>query len=212
MSGSQRGSAGDAIRVAVFGPRRLISESLAATLRAQPGFELVPPRSHDVPAGDVDVVVLLRERSMDDQPVPAGLAARPRVLIAPFHDRAEIAAAIESGARACVSRDAAVPELLAAIRSAHEGVGYLCPIVADLVCRPAADSRGDGGRTRSLTQREQDVLELLAQGFSNPEIARLRNLSVKTVHTHRQNIMTKLGVRGAAALMRRAIQLGLVAA
>ncbi|MCW5890402.1 MAG: response regulator transcription factor [bacterium] len=208
MSGSQEGH--DTIRVAVVSARRLIGETIGATLRQEPGIALVDaPFDDAATTPNVDVAIVVCERFTDRQPSPAWATAVPQIVVAPFRDRREVLQAIEHGARGCVSRDAAFSELLAAIQSAARGTGFLCPLVADLVCRPTDDV---SERTPPLTQREQDVLELLAEGLSNPEIARLRNLSVRTVHTHRQNIMTKLGVRGAAALVRRAIQLGLVAA
>lgn len=208
MSASQHTRA--TIRVGVVSARRLIGETIGATLRQEPDITLVDAPSNEATARpDVDVAILVCERSGNGLPSPSWAATVPQIVVAPFRDRREVLEAIERGARACVSRDAAFSELLAAIRSAAAGTGFLCPLVADLVCRPADDG---APAIRPLTQRELDVLELLAQGLSNPEIAKLRNLSVKTVHAHRQNIMTKLGVRGAAALVRRAIQLGLVAA
>jgi DNA-binding NarL/FixJ family response regulator len=198
------------IRVAIVSERHLMGESVAVTLRQQPGLVVVEtPPPDSTTAADVDVAIVIDEQRPGAFTSPSWAGRVPTIVIAPFRNRGEVIEAIERGACACVSRDAALSELLAAIGSASRGMGFLCSLVADLVCRRGADAAAAG--FRPLTEREHDILQLIAQGLSNPQIARLRNLSVKTVQTHRHNIMTKLGVRGGAALVRRAMQLGLIA-
>lgn len=190
--------AGRRVRVGVAGGDRLVREGLVAALDA-----LDDLTARDATANDThDVLVVL------GGPLPVGAPGTPLVVVDAFEERAQVVAAIDAGVRACVSQASGLEPLIAAIRSAATGRGYLCPTVGDVLCRPAPTA----ARPVVLTERERDILTLVAQGMRNGQIAVARNLSIKTVHAHRQHIMAKLGVRGAAQLVRRAIQLGLVAA
>ncbi|HEV7734221.1 MAG TPA: response regulator transcription factor [Candidatus Binatia bacterium] len=189
------------IGVEVAGGERLVREGLVAALDACDDLT-----ARDAGAGGdaapIDVLVVLGGMP------PARDQRIPLVVVDAFRERADVVAAIDAGVRACVSQTSGLEPLLAAIHSAAAGRGYLCPTVGDVMCRPSA---ADAHRV-TLTDRERDILSLVAQGLRNGQIAVARNLSIKTVHAHRQNIMAKLGVRGATQLVRRAIQLGLIAA
>ncbi|HUB41861.1 MAG TPA: response regulator transcription factor [Streptosporangiaceae bacterium] len=108
--------------------------------------------------------------------------------------------ALQAGAAGFLYKDVDPDALVRAIRSVHDGHTVLAPEAAGLVtARPAGDARGIG----ALTGRERDVLELLAAGHSNREIARLLHVSEKTVKTHVSAVLAKLGVadRTQAALL-----------
>jgi DNA-binding NarL/FixJ family response regulator len=107
--------------------------------------------------------------------------------------------ALQAGAAGFLYKDVDPDALVRAIRSVHDGQTVLAPEAAGLVtARPAAGARGIG----ALTGRERDVLELLAAGQSNREIARTLHISEKTVKTHVSAVLAKLGVadRTQAAL------------
>ncbi len=209
------GSASAVIRVAVVGGERLSREGLVAAL--QRDASLLPrdagsgPLETAAPSEDEVLVLLATPREAVAQtPVLRERRGRPPlVLVAVFEDRADIVACIDAGFLACVSSDGGLEPLVEAIRSADAGIGYLCPRVADVMCRPAAAPLASIARP-SLSEREYDVLRLVAQGLRSAQIATLRNLSIKTVHTHRQNLMAKLGVRGSAQMVFRAMSLGLL--
>ena len=108
--------------------------------------------------------------------------------------------ALQAGAAGFLYKDVDPDALVRAIRSVHDGQTVLAPEAAGLVAaRPAGGARGIG----ALTARERDVLELLAAGHSNREIARTLHVSEKTVKTHVSAVLAKLGVadRTQAALL-----------
>jgi DNA-binding NarL/FixJ family response regulator len=108
--------------------------------------------------------------------------------------------ALQAGAAGFLYKDVDPDALVRAIRSVHDGHTVLAPEAAALVtARPAGDTRGIG----ALTGRERDVLELLAAGHSNREIARRLHVAEKTVKTHVSAVLAKLGVadRTQAALL-----------
>jgi two-component system response regulator NreC len=112
--------------------------------------------------------------------------------------------ALRMGARGYVLKEAADDELVAAVRRAAAGEAYLQPALA---ARLAAE-RTQGGN--DLSEREIDVLRLIALGHTNAEIAEKLFISVRTVETHRAHIQQKLGVSTRAELVRSALSRGLV--
>ena len=121
--------------------------------------------------------------------------------------------AFESGVNGYCIKDASREELLVAISSVLSGKTYISPGIADNVMEGYLEGR-KRLKTRSswdtITAREREVLKLLAEGYSNKEIADFLNISVKTVEKHRANIMAKLNLHSAAALTSYAIEQGLV--
>ena len=118
--------------------------------------------------------------------------------------------ALEAGAAGYVVKSAAPSELLAAIDAVRAGRSYLSPSVAHW----AVDAIAHPGRAtsplRGLTGREREVLQLVAEGLTSKEIAATLGVSIKTVETHRANLMTKLEIRKASSLVRVAMQEGLI--
>jgi two-component system response regulator NreC len=122
---------------------------------------------------------------------------------------------LEAGASGYVPKRAAPEELLTAIRAASKGEVYLYPSLAKLLVKDylsndrAAENKPalDG-----LTDREQEVLSLLAEGAANDRIAEALVISPKTVERHRENIMRKLNLHSRAELVRYAIRKGIIKA
>ncbi len=120
---------------------------------------------------------------------------------------------LRAGATGYVLKKAHPSEMLAAIEAAMRQETYLTPImakglVADYLRRARA---GEEHTTyRELTDREREVLKLIAEGYTNPEIGKLLHISVKTVQAHRGHIMEKLDLHRPAALIMYAIRKGLV--
>ncbi len=122
---------------------------------------------------------------------------------------------LEAGASGYVPKRAAPEELITAIRAAARGEVYLYPSLAKLLVKDyiAQESSGATARTLDgLTAREQEVLELLAEGAANPEIAERLSISPKTVARHRENIMGKLNLHSRAELVKYAIRKGIIQA
>ena len=142
------------------------------------------------------------------------LSPSPRVLVLTMHDDpASMQAALLAGASGYIVKKAADLELLMAIRLVHRGRTFV-----DLT-RPGERQPGQqvrrvsrdspaAGQPRPLSQREAEVLRLLAQGHTNQEAADQLAVSVKTIETHRKRLSDKLGLKSRAQLFRFAVQFG----
>jgi len=139
---------------------------------------------------------------------------KTRVLVLTMHDDpAYLASALAAGATGYVVKKVADSELLSAIRAVHAGRTFV-----DLTQSLGPTSHavpGAGGaesaRPKDLSRREREVLRLLAQGYSNQQIATQIKVSVKTVETHRTRLSEKLGLKGRAELYRFAVESGILA-
>ncbi|TAJ23465.1 MAG: response regulator transcription factor [Planctomycetota bacterium] len=118
---------------------------------------------------------------------------------------------LEAGACGYVLKIAAHEELLRAVRAARLGRSYLSPEIAGhVVSRSTSPNTGaDVTAYSTLGGREREVLQLVAEGKTSAETARLMHISIKTVETHRRNIVQKLGLHGTAELTKYAIREGL---
>jgi DNA-binding NarL/FixJ family response regulator len=132
-----------------------------------------------------------------------------QVLILTMHDNEEyIRQALANGAMGFILKDAAAHELLDAIRAIHRGEAVLSPAVTRLVIEDYL-RWGDLQKDRSsdgLSPREREVLQLIAEGYSNRQISEIMSISIKTVQTHRMNLMSKLDLHDRADLIKYAIQ------
>ena len=138
-----------------------------------------------------------------------------KVLCLSMHaDSGFVMAALEAGASGYVLKDAAKQELLHAICTVMKGQVYLSPGVAGMVVDAARSRDAESGASdfALLTEREREVLQLLAQGETSKQIACRLHLSVKTVGTHRRHIMDKLNINNIAGLTKFAIHEGLASA
>jgi DNA-binding NarL/FixJ family response regulator len=139
-------------------------------------------------------------------------APATRVLVLTMHDMpAYLRAALAAGASGYVVKRSADSALLAAIRDVHRGRTALDPGLAASVVQSGLRRRGATGTspTALLSQREREVLELVAQGYTNQQIADHLGLSVKTVETYRARLVEKLGLQSRAELVRYALDSGL---
>ena len=124
-----------------------------------------------------------------------------------------VRAALDAGADGYVLKDDSRQELLTAIRSVATGHSYLSPgictqVVSGFLGRAASPSSATTWDT--LTEREREVIKLVAEGYKNREIAECLSVSIKTVEKHRSNLMRKLDLHSASALTTYAIENGLV--
>ena len=134
-----------------------------------------------------------------------------RVVILSMHSGEEyVLQALRAGAVGYLLKDAATGELELALRSVMRGESWLSPSVSRQVVEGYMHRTGGETAPDVLTARQREVLKLVAGGKSTKEIAFLLNLSVKTVETHRAQIMERLGIRDVAGLVRYALRTGLV--
>lgn len=129
-----------------------------------------------------------------------------------MHDtQAHVTHALQAGAAAYVVKSADGSELVDAIGAVRSGRSYLSPSIAHWAVAAIVQPSGRTGSSfGSLTGREREVLQLVAEGLSSKEIAVSLGVSTKTIETHRSNLMGKLNIRKASKLVRVAIQEGLV--
>jgi DNA-binding NarL/FixJ family response regulator len=134
---------------------------------------------------------------------------RVRVLILSMHDNEEyIRPVLEAGAMGYILKDAAAKELISAIRAVQRGEAVLSPAITRLVIE---DYLRWGGVRQvasedALSAREREVLQLIAEGHTNKQIAEILTLSVKTVQAHRLSLMKKLNLHDRGDLIKYAIQ------
>jgi DNA-binding NarL/FixJ family response regulator len=134
-----------------------------------------------------------------------------RVLILSMYQRAEyISRIVQSGARGYVLKNASPEELVKAIETVIAGECYFSPQIAHLALKQVVQRDAYGPDVCKLTDRDREVLILIAEGLSNKEIAHNLNVSVRTVETHRHRTMRKLAIHSVAGLTRFAFARGLV--
>lgn len=136
-------------------------------------------------------------------------APRTRVLALSMHkDSVYVREILKAGARGYLLKDAYDNDLVSAVRAVARGDGYLSPAVSDAVLSDYRKHVTDP--IDLLSSREREVLQIIAEGKTNKEIAALLNLSVYTVEAHRGRIMEKLNLHSTGELVRFAIRNGLI--
>jgi DNA-binding NarL/FixJ family response regulator len=216
------------IRLLIADDHPVVRDGLSGMFAPDPGFEVVGEACDGAEAVRLaaqlkpDVVLMdLRMPVMDGVTAITELARRGlrvRVLVLTTYDTdSYVLPAIEAGATGYLLKDAPRAELLRAVRAAADGQGVLSPAVATrLMTRVrSADRGGPGGRfppdgNELLSQRELEVLELVAAGTTNREIAVRLFISEATVKTHLLHVYTKLGVTDRAAAVAEAFNRGLL--
>jgi two-component system invasion response regulator UvrY len=166
-----------------------------------------------VRANPVDVIVL--DLSLPDSDSLAGLQKlrqhypQTPVLVLSMHPEERFAVpALRAGAAGYVTKGMAVAELVKAIRSVHAGATYISETVAALLAKNLQE-KPDGPPHLGLTDRELQVLRMLAAGQRNKSIAAELMITVSSVNTYRARILTKMGMRSNAELIRYAVSHGL---
>lgn len=207
-------------RVVLVDDHTLVRSGIRRILEAQPGFAVVGEAADGAEAmalvGETspDVIVLdLNMAGTGGLDVLQSLkAARPslKVVVLTMHaGREYVARAMKAGADAYLLKDSAVQDLVAAVEAVLAGGTYFSPsiqgLMAELLRGEAAAQRGT-----SLTEREREVLGWLARGLSSKEVAQRLDISVRTVETHRANLMHKLGVKSVALLIQVALREGII--
>ena len=133
-----------------------------------------------------------------------------KVIVLTVHEALEYAKkALRAGAAGFLSKSAAITELEEAIQTVVRGEGYVSP---DILKRTLLEVQGATNEERlaSLTPRQRETLRLIAEGLTTKQIARDLNISVKTVETHRAQLMERLDIHDVAGLTRYAIVVGLI--
>jgi two-component system response regulator NreC len=156
-------------------------------------------------------------------PIMSGLEATRRIrrrfpgtkvlALTQYEDREYIIPTIEAGARGFVSKTAAFSELASAIQAVYRGGSFLSPMAAAAVveeCQQKVSTEEEKDPYQQLTDREREMLKLVAEGYTGKEIADMLVISLRTVETHKSNLMKKLNIHNKADLIRFAIRRGIV--
>jgi len=207
------------VRILLIDDHAVLRSGLRLLLQTQPDLEVVGEAA-DGALGITQIRKLKPDLVVLDLSMPGlgGLdmlkqvmAEQPwlKVLILTMHDDAEfVRTALTAGARGYVLKRAADTELIDAIRLVGQGHTYVYPSVAGrLFTESGRESRESAGK---LSPREIEVLQLIALGYTQQEIADQLSLSIKTVETHKARVVEKLGLKTRAELVRFAVNNGLV--
>ena len=211
--GPTQKSSRETIRVLVADDHAIVRKGICALLATESGIEVVAEacdgRDAIAQTEKVDPDVILMDLVM---PGMDGLEATRRLtscqpkarilVLTSFHDDDKVFPAIKAGAMGYLLKDSGPAELVQAIRQVHKGESSIHPAIARKLLRELSRPSGKAPESETLTERELEVLRLVAQGQSNREISDLLTISEATVRTHVSNILSKLnlGSRTQAAL------------
>jgi DNA-binding NarL/FixJ family response regulator len=211
----------EVVRVILADDHNLVRSGIRRILETEPDFTVVAEAADGLAAIDAlratDADVLVVDLKMDGadgiEVLKVAKAERPdlKVLVLTMHaGREYVARAMHEGADAYLLKDSAAQDLVAAIHAVTSGRAFYSPAIQQLM----GELLREGGRqpqgVQGLTDREREVLTLLARGLSSKEIGSKLDISVRTVETHRANLMRKLGVKSVALLTQVALREGIV--
>lgn len=212
----------DCIRVLLVDDHAILRAGLRALIKSQPDMDVVGDAGDASKAielcGTCNPNVVILDLAM---PGGGGLQAidkirshypQARVLVLTMHDDlAYLRSSLAAGAAGYLVKRAADEELLSAIRTVYKGRSYIDVALADSNLRGVveqADINPNG--LAGLSQREREVLELVAYGYTNREIASRLHVSPKSIETYRSRVLEKLGLKTRADLVRFALEMGVV--
>ncbi len=207
------------IRILLADDHAVVRQGFKMILSAQPDMEIVGEAGNGREAVELadqlhpDIVVMdVAMPELNGIEATRRLAAsapHSRVVALSMHkDSVYVREILRAGARGYLLKDSPAPDLLAAVRAVASGEGYLSPAVSDAVLNDYR--RHVTNPVDLLSSREREVLQMLAEGKTNKEIAVILNLSVYTVDAHRGRIMEKLNLHSINELVRFAVRNGLI--
>jgi DNA-binding NarL/FixJ family response regulator len=213
------------IRVVLVDDHAIVRTGLKAVLGAAPEIEVVGEASGGTEVLSLlartpaDVVVM--DISMADgdgitatRAITKGNEAAPRVLVLTMHaEEAYLEAVLEAGASGYLMKSVADRELVQAVRTVARGEMFVQPSAARVLAQSARrreEHATDRARFERLTERERAVMQLIAEGYTAPEIGEQLMISPKTVDTYKQRINDKLGLTHRADYVKLALKLGLL--
>jgi DNA-binding NarL/FixJ family response regulator len=211
------------LRILLADDHTVVRQGLRKVLEERPEWQVVAE------AGDGREAVRLAEEHKPDvavldvaMPLLNGIEATRQItrrvpqtkvlVLSMYPDEAYVTQMLKAGATGYLLKDSADVDLLEAVQAVSHGKSFFSPAVARLMSDDYARQRGDNAvdRYESLSEREREIFQLVAEGKTNKEIAALLFISPSTVETHRARIMEKLDLHSAAEIVLYAVRRGVV--
>jgi DNA-binding NarL/FixJ family response regulator len=212
------------IRILLADDHTVVRKGLRLLLESHPGFEVIAD------AADGREAVALAEKHQPDvavldiaMPILNGIEAARQmavkvpqiaiVILSMHSDEGYVLRALKAGARAYLLKDSAEYDLIHAVEAVGEGKAFFSPAISKMMVEDYMRQLRERQLEDSyelLTNREREVLQLLAEGKNNKDVAGILNLSLYTVETHRSNIFQKLNLHSSAELILYAIRKGVI--
>ena len=212
-----------ALRILLADDHSVVRQGLRRVLEERPEWQVVAE------AGDGRDAVRLVEQHKPDvavldvaMPLLNGIEATRQItrrtpqkkvlVLSMYSDEAYVTQMLKAGATGYLLKDSADVDLLEAVQAVSQGKSFFSPAVARLMSDDYARQRGENAvdRYESLSEREREIFQLVAEGKANKEIAALLFISPSTVETHRARIMEKLDLHSAAEIVLYAVRRGVV--
>jgi two-component system, NarL family, response regulator NreC len=212
------------IRIVLADDHVVMRNGLKLLLERQPNFAVAGEAANGREAVEIceklkpDVLVL--DIAMPNlngieaaRQISAKLPHTAIVVLSMHSDESYVLRALKAGARAYLLKDSAEADLINAIRAVSEGKAFFSPAISKMLVDDymrRLEQRGVEDSYELLTTREREILQLLAEGKSNKEVAAMLNLSLYTVETHRGNILQKLNLHSVPELILYAVRKGVI--
>ena len=210
------------IRIIIADDHKILLQGLKTLIEQEPDMEVVGEAEDGLRAVTMVRELIPHVVIMDiKMPELNGIEATQQILsevsdvkviaLSMYADRRFVASMLKAGACGYLLKDCAFEELARAIRLAMSNKTYLSPGIAEIVVKDYATLNSGPSESvfSALTVREREVLQLVVEGKRTSQIAEILDISIKTVETHRQQIMQKLGTKSVAELTKYAIREGL---
>jgi len=212
------------IRILLADDHSVMRTGLRLVLERQPDFEVVAEASDGRQAVALAQQHLPEVVVMDigmpnlngieaSRQLTAALPQTSIVILSMHSDESYVLRALKAGARGYLLKESAEPDLIAAVRAVHAGKAFFSPAVSRMLVEDYVRRLQDREIEDSfelLTNREREILQLIAEGKSNKEMAAMLNLSLYTVETHRGNLMEKLNLHTVPELIMYAVRKGVI--
>jgi len=212
------------VRILLADDHNILRDGMRLLLERQPGFSVVGEA-----ADGREIVQLTQAHSPDvvvmdiAMPNMNGIEATRRivekfpktgvVILSMHYDESYVIRSLKAGARAYLLKDAMKAELIAAIRAVAEGRSFFSPRISRILQEDYVEALGRKGSDDTydlLTEREREILQLVAEGKTNKEIANSLNVSLYTVDTHRTHILQKLNLHSVPEVILYAVRKGII--
>ncbi|MDD2962995.1 MAG: response regulator transcription factor [Bacteroidales bacterium] len=211
----------ESIRIVIVDDHRILRDGIRSLIQGQPDIEILGEAGSYSELmsllGMYNPDVLLMDISL---PGPSGIDITRRLLndtdyqhisiliLSGIPQEDTIMQAIQAGAKGFLPKNTSREELLTAIRDLAVGKEFFSPAISEIILKSYIDKARlqSSGATTALSKREEEIIKLVAEGLTNHEIADTLFISIRTVETHKNRIMTKLGLKTTAEMVKYAIK------